>query len=393
MALVGKNFSGRTQKLLAAIADRKDGIYLGPEASTWLTGLALSVAEELCWGRSSVGKNDCALISNLGLQHLLDRNPLSLSGGEQALVALTGALIARPSLLAVDCLFEQFSMHNRQRILDNLIRSPNDEMRTLYADNRLDEYAHGFVRTERCAPADYNSDVMWQLNDIDGTLDQDTVPMPCRVRLEGIVFSYKTGRRVLNEISLNLEPGNIYTLRGNNGAGKTTLSKLLAGLLRPSVGVILIDQISRKLWSKPGSVFSYHFQNPDLQLFSTSVLTELTLGTKCFLSSRERTAHIDKLIQTFGLQGVIHEHPLDLPFVIRKRVAMAATFSTRRPWVILDEPTLGQDNDNCASLVSFITKCAKAGQGIIIITHSERFADAFSSKTITLENGRAQFVN
>ncbi len=87
----------------------------------------------------------------------------------------------------------------------------------------------------------------------------------------------------------------------------------------------------------------------------------------------------------FGLTDMAHMHPLDLPFVLRKRVALAATLAMGCPWMILDKPTLGQDDETVLSLANIIERLLANGLGIVIISHSRWFRSLIPAKEIELE--------
>lgn len=386
VAVAGPNFSGRTDVLRAAGLGGRLPVYIGPEISNYLSGLALSVEEELNWGRLSSSVIP-AVVASFRLEKLLEMNPFAISGGEQALVAIASAWAAKPDKLAIDCAFEQLSIQNRIRVIDFLTDSDDHRQKVLFVDNRFDEYAdrvptigHMSMSPEsNCRPLFGHSDLM---------------PLrlsPCSIAINDIGFSYKRGISILKDVAFEFCPGQIYILRGENGVGKSTLARILSGLLKPSTGQITVNGAAVRPWREPGSIASYHFQNPDLQLFGTSVDQELSLGIDAFCLEDAGRRNAEFLLQFFGLRDYRGDHPLDLPFVLRKRVALAATFVTGRSWVILDEPTLGQDEDSCQALASFLSNAAQCGLGIIVITHSDGFAAKLQGQTVILKDGSLKF--
>jgi energy-coupling factor transporter ATP-binding protein EcfA2 len=110
-------------------------------------------------------------------------------------------------------------------------------------------------------------------------------------------------------------------------------------------------------WKKPGSLTRYHYQDPDLQLFATRVAAQ-------WPPQSERFASI------FGLTAFANEHPLDLPYVLRKRLAIGCAIASSTPLIAVDEPTLGQD-DAAANALHRIC-CSRAG---LVISHSKVFRD------------------
>ena len=161
----------------------------------------------------------------------------------------------------------------------------------------------------------------------------------------------------------------------------STYAKLLTGLLKPAKGSVTVDGKPVDVWQNPARLIAYHFQNPDLQLFGESVDEELS---NCG-AAREMQ---ETVIETFGLKEVLQLHPLDLPFVLRKRVALAATICMNRPWVILDEPTLGQDSEAATNIARILKSLVASGTGVIIISHCEWFDHLVDARPLSISGGR-----
>jgi ABC-type multidrug transport system ATPase subunit len=96
---------------------------------------------------------------------------------------------------------------------------------------------------------------------------------------------------------------------------------------------------------------------------------------------------IESIMRAFGVASPCHTHPGSLPFVLRKRLSLAATFSTSRGWYILDEPTVGQDSDSLATLAARIRALTVSGCGVIVISHSKRFTRMLDAHQIDLKGG------
>jgi energy-coupling factor transport system ATP-binding protein len=80
-------------------------------------------------------------------------------------------------------------------------------------------------------------------------------------------------------------------------------------------------------------------------------------------------------------------HPLDLPFALRKRLALAAAVACGCPWLVLDEPSLGQDAQNTSAIRNLIRGLAQAGAGILVISHSRRLTDDLAVAELELDDG------
>jgi energy-coupling factor transport system ATP-binding protein len=270
--------------------------------------------------------------------------------------------------------------------LQTLNENPTMVHASLIADNRLDELPEMSALEKMLPPSTSAIEYPLDLRPVTEIRDNNQRFDGCSVQIVALTFSYERNVPILSNCSFFLEPGSVYLLKGKNGAGKSTLSRILAGLLKPFRPCFLVNGEATLFWQEPGSIFCYHYQNPDAQLFATSVSEELAMAPKEF-----KLANVKQLVgdvaECFGLSGILHEHPLDLPFVLRKRVALAACFTSGRPWIILDEPTLGQDDLTCRSLANTIKKLVQKQVGFLIISHSRHFVDMLPSRTLHLQNG------
>ncbi len=357
-AIHGPNFSGRTRRLRAWVKLPNDPdedvpycnmAYVGPDPSSALSGIAPTVEAEfeLMAADRSAATNARNALEDLGFGYCLTQNPFTLSGGEQTVVTLIAAMAGRPKRLAIDCTLEQLSADVRARLIAYLSHTDGEVMLT---DNRLNEWHDGAVEDLMLAPATAPST----------QLDEPfpLLPEQCELELIDLCYGYVRGKPVLHNLNLRIRASERYLLRGPNGSGKTTLSKILCGLLKPTSGEIRVNGQSVHPWKMPGRFVSYHFQNPDLQLFEQSVLRQLSQGEK-----------VDFLLSAFGLNQVREAHPLDLPFVMRKRLAIAGSLARNTGLLILDEPTLGQDDKSALTGTSALLK----GRSSLIISHSRRF--------------------
>ena len=385
----GCNFSGRTA-LLEHFADDNQpndesrsapnalgpNAFLGVDAYNYLSGLVPTTRGELELhgiDESERSKSVRALLAMVHSDRFQLRNPLTLSGGEQVIVTLATSILAARDLVAVDCCFEQLSADTRHGVIKVLNEIGQAGVKTVLADNRLREFAHQIsVRPigEFAHPKSF-----CELPTIRGTSFACLKASHC-ILLEDVSFQYPRSRSIFQDLSYRFEPGQLYFLSGPNGAGKTTLCKLLCGLIRPNRGRI-IDEHSVQLdpWKRPGRLAAYHFQNPDLQLFSTSVQEEIGHDGQDVANS-------------MGLEKFMTSHPHDLPFVLRKRIALAATFARRCPWLILDEPALGQDDANATALATILKTLTDAHVGVIVVTHSHWFRQLLpAARTLYLDCG------
>ena len=212
-----------------------------------------------------------------------------------------------------------------------------------------------------------------------------------KIEINNLRFTYPTGLEALCGISLSIETGEQVAIVGQNGAGKTTLVRHFNGLLQPTVGSVLIGDWDTKKYSvaKLASRVGYVFQNPDEQLFSKDVGTEIRFGPRNLGYSKEK---IDELVKRAlaltELSDKTETNPYDLSPTWRKMVALASVIAMDTPIVIFDEPTTGQDAVNVARIAHVIAELCKEGKTVITITHDIDFCAENFERVIALSNGQ-----
>lgn len=211
------------------------------------------------------------------------------------------------------------------------------------------------------------------------------------ITLEHVSFRYASGYLALQEIDLNIQGGDFVAIMGENGAGKTTLAKHLNGLLKPSQGRVLVDgEDTRKvsvahLARKVGLVF----QNPDHLLFSETVKDEVAFGLKNFGFSPEVVEkQVGRTLEALGLAEYADKSPFLLSGGERKRVALASILASEPDYLILDEPTIGQDYQQKERLRNFILQLYSQGKAVVMITHDVEFVAESNPKVILLSKGQ-----
>lgn len=210
------------------------------------------------------------------------------------------------------------------------------------------------------------------------------------ITTENLSFCYEDNNEIIRNIDLTLYSGETTALVGENGAGKTTLGKLLTGILKPSGGEITIfgDDTGRLSLSDIGQKIGYCFQNPDIQLFASSVEEEICFGLKYRGFSDEYIETVkEELLKLFEIDHLRNAFPLNLSRGEKRRVVLAACLALNPSYLILDEPTAGLDADRIIILNNVLDKLSKKGIGILIISHNEDFIQTNSDRILRLYKG------
>lgn len=211
------------------------------------------------------------------------------------------------------------------------------------------------------------------------------------IRLEEVSFGYIKTCLQISNVTLEFNCGTIAMLTGKNGSGKTTLSKLMMGILKPQKGSILVDgqDICKQNLADTAKKTGYLFQNPERQLFCTSVLEEIAFSFRQRGQDEDTSMENAKeLLKRFSMAGKAGEYPLRLSGGEKQRLALLCVFALKPKYYILDEPSSGIDRDNKEILMGMLRNLKAEGAGICIITHDKMLINNLSDRVITMEKGQ-----
>lgn len=211
------------------------------------------------------------------------------------------------------------------------------------------------------------------------------------VRIRDLSFAYESGREVLSGVNVSIKEGEFIAILGANGSGKTTLVKHFNGLLKPTSGTIHIrgKDISKEHMSQVAKRVGYVFQNPDYQIFSTTVREEVGFGPANFGFPAEEVARrVQQALKTVGLQEREDEDPFAVTKGERQKIAVASIIASSPEVIIMDEPTTGLDYRDQQSMMMLLKTLNEAGHTIIIITHSLWLAAEYARRVIVMADGQ-----
>ncbi|MBS7634415.1 ABC transporter ATP-binding protein [Candidatus Bathyarchaeota archaeon] len=211
------------------------------------------------------------------------------------------------------------------------------------------------------------------------------------IEVEDVYFTYPNGVEALKGVSLKITSGEFVAIMGQNGAGKTTLVKHFNGLLKPTKGKVLVDDVDTRhvsvatLARKVGFVF----QNPDHQLFSETVEDEISFALKNFgFDEKTIRDRVDWALNILDLTRYRKTSPFMLSGGERKRVALASVLAWDPKILILDEPSIGQDRNQKERLRQFILQMNHQGKTVVIVTHDIEFVAECEPRVILMANGK-----
>jgi lipopolysaccharide export system ATP-binding protein len=212
------------------------------------------------------------------------------------------------------------------------------------------------------------------------------------VKLEArnIVKKYRS-RTVVNEVSFEVNRGEIVGLLGPNGAGKTTSFYTVVGLIRPYSGQILLDgQPIQKLPMYKRAQLGIGYLAQEASVFRKLSIEDNILGvlemTK--LSREERHERLEELLDEFGLQAIRKTRGDLLSGGERRRTEIARALATRPKFILLDEPFAGVDPIAVEDIQMIVANLKNKNIGILITDHNVQETLAITDRTYLMFEGR-----
>ncbi|QAT51300.1 ABC transporter ATP-binding protein [Caproiciproducens sp. NJN-50] len=209
--------------------------------------------------------------------------------------------------------------------------------------------------------------------------------------LEGVSFSYPGCQPVLDDVRFTICKGERVCILGANGCGKSTLLKLLSGLLSPQKGIFRAfhNVVSERDWNDDHFSGKYHrqvgfiFQNPDVQLFCSTVEDEIAFGLlQQKLDPETVRSRISDISALLGIENLLGKTPYKLSGGEKKKVALASVLVMNPEVLILDEPTNGLDPRTQVWLIRLLNSLGEAGKTIITSTHNLELVSKISDRGI-----------
>ena len=222
-------------------------------------------------------------------------------------------------------------------------------------------------------------------------------------------YNYKTpyAREVLKDINLNVEEGSYTVIIGKTGSGKSTLIEHINGLLLPTHGEVLVNNVlitnpkskkeKRELAKKLKALrqdVAVLFQFSEQQLFETSVLKDIIFAPLNYGISEERTiSKAKELIKLVGLdESYLDKSPFELSGGEMRKVALCGVLALEPKVLILDEPTVALDYKSREEIMTMVKKLKdELNMTIVLISHNMNYVLEYADKVFVLKNGKINF--
>ena len=202
--------------------------------------------------------------------------------------------------------------------------------------------------------------------------------------------SYR-GRKVVDNVELEIGQGEVVGLLGPNGAGKTTTFYILVGLARPDSGKVLLngDEITDlPMYLRARSGISYLPQEPSVFRQLTSEENLLAVLETLPLTPEQQRDRLEELLVHMGLETVRTSKAYMLSGGERRRLEIARSLTLQPSFVLLDEPFSGIDPLTVKDLQEIIRDLAKSGIGVLITDHNVRETLTVTDRAYILRGGK-----
>lgn len=387
--------------------------------------VASYVFNEIAFGLENLGLPKAEIFQRidqvleyLNIGYLRDRETFQLSGGEKQKVVLAGVLAMNPKILLLDEPLASLDPASAQESLQVFRKLADDGISIIVVEHRVEDVLK--INPERVLYMEEGK--ISYLGDVKGLLDvvdYSKIKLPAPVIIErarkqvkekkfelkeqqeipdkkplvkfkDVHFRYKPDLPdVLRDISFDINQGDIIAILGHNGAGKTTLVKHALGLLKPTKGMVSLEEKNTKEISvaQCAHTIGYVFQSPTQMLFAPTVEAELSFGPKNLGHPTDQiTGDIEWAINTVNLHSELKTPPLALSFGQQKRVSIASVLAMRSRVLMMDEPTAGQDYWNYQSFMDSILKM-QGFDAVLFITHDVDLAVIYANRVLLINNG------
>jgi len=215
------------------------------------------------------------------------------------------------------------------------------------------------------------------------------------IRLDSVTKTYQAGAPpALADVSLAVAAGEVVAVMGPSGSGKSTLLNLVAGLDRPSAGMVTvagqrIDRLSEGALARfrarhVGIIFQFFNLLDDLTVEDNVLLPAQLAGA----SRRRARARARELLVRMGLERQRDAYPARLSGGQRQRVAIARALVNAPELLLADEPTGALDTATGQEIGRLLRELNAGGQTLVLVTHDPALAERYAARTVHLVDGR-----
>ena len=209
------------------------------------------------------------------------------------------------------------------------------------------------------------------------------------LKINNLSKTYKTGKKAVDNLSLEVKPGDIFGFIGHNGAGKTTTIKCVTGLLEFTEGEILINGKSIKTQDiECKREMAYIPDNPDLYENMTGIQYLNFVSDIFGISKKEREQSIKKYADAFELTSSLGDIISAYSHGMKQKLALISAFIHKPKLLVLDEPFVGLDPVASHLLKGYMKELCDQGGAIFFSTHVLEVAEKLCNKIAIIKGGK-----
>lgn len=209
------------------------------------------------------------------------------------------------------------------------------------------------------------------------------------LKIENLTKTYAGGKRAVDNLSLHIQPGELFGFIGHNGAGKTTTLRAVAGILSFDSGSIAIgghDIVKAPTQAK--MITAFLPDNPDMYEFLTGIKYLTFIADIYSIPKQARKPLIQKYADAFELTGVLGSPIGSYSHGMKQKLALISAFIRQPKLLILDEPFVGLDPKAAFIMKSFLTELCNAGSAVFFSTHVLDVAEKLCNKIAIIKGGQ-----
>lgn len=351
----------------------------------------------------------------LNIENLKNKSVFELSGGEKQKIAIASTYAMKPKVMILDepsANLDMKATEDLQYIL-KILKSLGTtivliEHRIYYAKSLFDRVIlinKGKIESDFSRSQFLNKDRnyfeqnglrlldLMTFNERKKTKSKTIRELFLAGREMGFYYKHSHGRKkrerrfVFRNLNFEIEKGKVIAIIGKNGAGKTTLARTISGISRLSEGEIYSSPYRRQKTNELLKQSYFVFQDSDYQLFSESVLDEMTIG----IPQKEKEKNEKRatsILKDLGISEYMDDHPFSLSRGEKQRLTIACGLMKTAKLFIYDEPTSGCDRDSMLKVCNLVRLQAEKNITCLIISHDYEFLMHIAQEIWVLDSGK-----
>jgi len=214
------------------------------------------------------------------------------------------------------------------------------------------------------------------------------------IKFEDVSFKYNNSKDyILENLNLQINEGEFISIIGKNGTGKSTFLNLISGIVKPTKGNVLIDNIdtkSKKQFIELRKKIGVVFQNPDNQILFPNVYEDMEFALKN-LGIDNRKLRIKDALEQVNMEGFEKSDTYELSLGQKQRINIASVLAVKSKYIFLDEPTTMIDSIEKENIYNCFLKLKKEGYTIVFVTNNINEI-LLSDKIYILNNKQIQYI-